>query len=50
MLKELNKFKKQLLDKNVNIDFTEECISYIAEKGTSERIWCKRNKRIINQI
>ena len=48
VLRELEKFKKQLLDKNINIDFTEESILKIAERGTSREFGAREIKRIIN--
>lgn len=48
VLRELEKFKKQLLDKNINIDFTEEAILKIAERGTSREFGAREIKRIIN--
>lgn len=46
--KELNKFKEQLLNKNVYVDFTENCISYIANKGISAEYGAREIIRIIN--
>lgn len=46
--KELNKFKEQLLSKNVYVDFTENCISYIANKGISVEYGAREIIRIIN--
>ena len=48
VLRELEKFKKQLVDKNINIDFTEEAILKIAERGTSREFGAREIKRIIN--
>lgn len=46
--KELNKFKEQLLSKDVYVDFTENCISYIANKGISVEYGAREIIRIIN--
>lgn len=46
--KELNKFKEQLLSKGVYVDFTENCISYIANKGISVEYGAREIIRIIN--
>ncbi len=46
--KELNKFKEQLLNKNVYVDFTEDCIKHIANKGISAEYGAREIIRIIN--
>lgn len=46
--KELNKFKNQLLNKNVYIHFTEDCISHIANRGISVEYGAREVIRIIN--
>jgi ATP-dependent Clp protease ATP-binding subunit ClpA len=46
--KELNKFKEKLLSKKVNMDFSEKCIQYVAEKGTSREFGAREIIRVIN--
>jgi ATP-dependent Clp protease ATP-binding subunit ClpA len=46
--RELEKFKEQLSAKNITIDFTEEVMVKIAEKGTSKEFGAREIKRIIN--
>lgn len=48
VVRELEKFKEQLLSKNITIDFTEDAIIKIAEKGTSKEFGAREIKRIIN--
>ncbi|WP_343008902.1 ATP-dependent Clp protease ATP-binding subunit ClpA [Clostridium celatum] len=47
--KELNKFRNQLEQKNINIDFDDECICFVAEKGVSQEYGAREIIRIINQ-
>ena len=46
--REIEKFKGQLISKNINIDFSEAAILKIAEKGTSKEFGAREIKRIIN--
>jgi ATP-dependent Clp protease ATP-binding subunit ClpA len=46
--KELNKFKLKLLNKKVNMEFSDSCINYVAEKGTSKEFGAREIIRIIN--
>jgi ATP-dependent Clp protease ATP-binding subunit ClpA len=46
--KELNNFKEKLTLKNVNIEFSDNCILYIAKKGTSKEYGAREIIRIIN--
>jgi ATP-dependent Clp protease ATP-binding subunit ClpA len=46
--KELTRFKEKLANKNVNVEFTEACINYIAKKGTSKEYGAREIIRIIN--
>ena len=48
VVRELGKFKEQLLSKNISIDFSEDVITKIAEKGTSKEFGAREIKRIIN--
>ncbi|MBC5630452.1 AAA family ATPase [Clostridium sp. NSJ-6] len=48
VVRELEKFKEQLLSKNISIDFSEDAIIKIAEKGTSKEFGAREIKRIIN--
>ena len=48
VVRELEKFKEQLLSKNISIDFSEDVIIKIAEKGTSKEFGAREIKRIIN--
>lgn len=47
--KELKYFKKQLLEKHIQIDFTKSCLTYLASKGTSREFGAREIKRIIAQ-
>lgn len=47
-LKELNKFKDKLKIKNVNLEFTDECIEFISEKGLSKEFGAREILRVIN--
>jgi ATP-dependent Clp protease ATP-binding subunit ClpA len=46
--KELNNFKEKLTSKNVQVEFTEACASYIAKKGTSKEYGAREIIRVIN--
>ncbi|MBE6062674.1 MAG: ATP-dependent Clp protease ATP-binding subunit ClpA [Clostridium butyricum] len=46
--KQLNDFKKKLEQKHVYVSFNDECISYVAEKGTSEEFGAREISRVIN--
>ncbi|MPN15431.1 hypothetical protein SDC9_162764 [bioreactor metagenome] len=46
--KELENFKQLLLKKNVNMEFYEEVVKYIAEKGTSKEFGAREIIRVIN--
>ena len=48
VVREIEKFKEQLISKNITIDFSEEAILKIAEKGTSKEFGAREIKRIIN--
>ena len=48
VVRELEKFKEQLLSKDISIDFSEDAIIKIAEKGTSKEFGAREIKRIIN--
>jgi ATP-dependent Clp protease ATP-binding subunit ClpA len=46
--KELNNFREKLTSKNVQVEFTEACASYIAKKGTSKEYGAREIIRVIN--
>ena len=46
---ELNKFSKQLANKNVRLSFSDECVSFVAKKGVSQEYGAREIIRIINQ-
>lgn len=46
--KQLNDFKKKLESKHVEVVFDEECINYVAEKGTSEEFGAREISRVIS--
>lgn len=46
--KELRKFKEKLLKKNVQIEFSKECIEHLAESGISREFGAREIIRIIN--
>ena len=46
--KELNKFKEKLTNKNVNLEFSDECIDFITEKGLSREFGAREILRVIN--
>ncbi|MDP4089287.1 MAG: ATP-dependent Clp protease ATP-binding subunit ClpA [Bacillota bacterium] len=46
--KELNNFKEKLYARKVVMGFTEACIEYIADKGTSKEFGAREILRIIN--
>ena len=48
VVRELEKFKEQLVSKNITIDLSEDTIIKIAEKGTSKEFGAREIKRIIN--
>ncbi|MBM6860449.1 AAA family ATPase, partial [Clostridium saudiense] len=48
VVRELEKFKEQLVSKNITIDFSEDTIIKIAEKGTSKEFGAREIKRIVN--
>lgn len=45
--KQLNDFKAKLASKNINIEFDEECINYVAKTGTSEEFGAREIARVI---
>lgn len=45
--KQLNDFKQKLNDKNVNIDFTDKCIEFVAKTGTSQEFGAREITRVI---
>ncbi|WP_297423097.1 ATP-dependent Clp protease ATP-binding subunit ClpA [Clostridium sp.] len=45
--KQLNDFKAKLANKNIEIEFSEECINYVAKTGTSEEFGAREIARII---
>lgn len=45
--KELSKFKKKLLDKQIKMSFTKKCIDYIAERGTSKEYGAREIARLV---
>lgn len=46
--KELSKFKDKLINKNVNIEFSDGCINFISEKGLSKEFGAREILRVIN--
>ena len=46
--KQLNDFKKKLEEKHVCVLFNDECVAYIAEKGTSEEFGAREISRVIS--
>ncbi|RII36049.1 ATP-dependent Clp protease ATP-binding subunit ClpA [Clostridium chromiireducens] len=46
--KQLNNFKAKLKSKNIEIDFSEECITYVAKVGTSQEFGAREVVRIVN--
>lgn len=46
--KQLNNFKKKLEDKNIEIEFTQKCIEYVAKIGTSYEFGAREISRVIN--
>ena len=46
--KQLNDFKKKLSAKQVEVVFDEQCVNYIAEKGTSEEFGAREISRVIS--
>lgn len=47
--KELNKFSKQLQSKDIYIEFNDDCINYVANKGVSMEYGAREIIRIINE-
>lgn len=45
--KQLNNFKDKLNSKNVEIEFSEECVNHIAKIGTSEEFGAREIARVI---
>jgi len=45
--KQLNNFKTKLVTKNIEIEFSEECVSYIAKTGISEEFGAREIARIV---
>ena len=45
--KQLNDFKTKLATKNIEIEFSEECVNYIAKTGISEEFGAREIARII---
>jgi ATP-dependent Clp protease ATP-binding subunit ClpA len=45
--KQLNDFKTKLVTKNIQIDFSEECVNYIAKTGISEEFGAREIARIL---
>lgn len=46
--KQLNDFKKKLEEKHVCASFDDECVAYVAEKGTSEEFGAREISRVIS--
>ncbi|WP_411170429.1 AAA family ATPase [Clostridium sp. MB05] len=46
--KELKKFSEKLLSKNVNLEFSSECIKFISERGLSKEFGAREILRVIN--
>ncbi|WP_195431370.1 ATP-dependent Clp protease ATP-binding subunit ClpA [Clostridium sp. D46t1_190503_E9] len=46
--KELSKFKDKLTNKSVNLEFSEECIDFVSEKGLSKEFGAREILRVIN--
>lgn len=46
--KQLMDFKDKLSSKNINMNFTDECVKYIAKIGTSQEFGAREITRIIN--
>ena len=46
--KELNKFKDKLKEKNIELSFTDEVITFISEKGLSKEFGAREIIRVIN--
>ncbi len=46
--KELSKFKYKLTNKSVNLEFSEECIDFVSEKGLSKEFGAREILRVIN--
>ncbi len=47
--KEIASFAEELKDKNIEFTVTEECVSYLAEKGYSHEFGARNIKRLIQQ-
>ena len=45
--KQLKDFKTKLVTKNIQIDFSEECVNYIAKTGISEEFGAREIARIL---
>ena len=45
--KQLNDFKAKLAAKNIEIEFDEECVNYVAKTGTSEEFGAREIARVI---
>lgn len=45
--KQLNDFKAKLAAKNIKIEFSEECVSYVAKTGTSEEFGAREIARVV---
>jgi len=45
--KQLKDFKTKLITKNIQIEFDEECVNYIAKTGTSEEFGAREIARIV---
>ncbi len=46
-IKQLNDFKIKLASKNIEIEFSKECVNYVAKTGTSEEFGAREIARII---
>ncbi|MGL5243768.1 MAG: AAA family ATPase, partial [Sarcina sp.] len=49
VIKDLNKFKENLINKNVIMNYSEECVKYISNKGVSTEFGAREIQRIINE-
>ncbi|MPQ43440.1 AAA family ATPase [Clostridium tarantellae] len=47
--KELNNFKEKLKEKSVEINYSNECIQYISQKGISREFGARQIQRVINE-
>lgn len=47
--KELKRFKQKLEDKQIKMSFTKKCVSYIADKGTSQEYGAREIARLVER-